>query len=172
MWDLPGSGLEPVSPALAGGFLATASPIFRHHQLARTMAAPGPPSLSSPWGKGVAHFLAVTSEDSVDGPPAPAQLLSPGLDRAVLALLLGWTDGTGTLPPVRTPLPCVSLDGLELCRPCVPADWTSHILWCWPCQGPFAGRQSQLPGTCRPLTGQRPVSALLSVRLQDRCLGR
>ena len=23
MWDLPGPGLEPVSPALAGGFLAT-----------------------------------------------------------------------------------------------------------------------------------------------------
>ena len=26
MWDLPGPGLEPVSPALAGGFLTTASP--------------------------------------------------------------------------------------------------------------------------------------------------
>ena len=26
MWDLPGPGLEPVSPALAGGFLNTASP--------------------------------------------------------------------------------------------------------------------------------------------------
>ena len=26
MWDLPGSGLEPVSPALAGGFLTTAPP--------------------------------------------------------------------------------------------------------------------------------------------------
>ena len=26
MWDLPGSGLEPVSPALAGGFLTTVSP--------------------------------------------------------------------------------------------------------------------------------------------------
>ena len=25
MWDLPGPGLEPVSPALAGGFLTTAS---------------------------------------------------------------------------------------------------------------------------------------------------
>ena len=24
MWDLPGPGLEPVSPALAGGFLTTA----------------------------------------------------------------------------------------------------------------------------------------------------
>ena len=23
MWDLPGPGLEPVSPALAGGFLTT-----------------------------------------------------------------------------------------------------------------------------------------------------
>ena len=26
MWDLPGPGLEPVSPALAGGFLTTAQP--------------------------------------------------------------------------------------------------------------------------------------------------
>ena len=26
MWDLPGPGLEPVSPALVGGFLTTASP--------------------------------------------------------------------------------------------------------------------------------------------------
>ena len=26
MWDLPGPGLQPVSPALAGGFLTTAPP--------------------------------------------------------------------------------------------------------------------------------------------------
>ena len=26
MWDLPGLGLKPVSPALAGGFLTTAPP--------------------------------------------------------------------------------------------------------------------------------------------------
>ena len=26
MWDLPGPGLEPVSPALAGGFLTTLPP--------------------------------------------------------------------------------------------------------------------------------------------------
>ena len=26
MWDLPGPGLEPVSPTLAGGFLTTAPP--------------------------------------------------------------------------------------------------------------------------------------------------
>ena len=36
MWDLPGSGLKPVSPALAGGFLTTVPPgkslkvIFKH----------------------------------------------------------------------------------------------------------------------------------------------
>ena len=36
MWDLPGPGLEPVSTALAGGFLTTAPPgkpsttAFRH----------------------------------------------------------------------------------------------------------------------------------------------
>ena len=44
MWDLPGPGLEPVSPALAGGFLTTAPPgksqdcvfdsiLLRHHFL-------------------------------------------------------------------------------------------------------------------------------------------
>ena len=26
MWDLPGPGLEPMAPALAGGFLTTAPP--------------------------------------------------------------------------------------------------------------------------------------------------
>ena len=26
MWDLPGLGIEPVSPALAGGFLSTVPP--------------------------------------------------------------------------------------------------------------------------------------------------
>ena len=30
MWDLPGSGIEPVSPALAGGFLTTAPPGKSH----------------------------------------------------------------------------------------------------------------------------------------------
>ena len=34
MWDLPGSGLKPVSPALAGGFLTTAPPgKFKTHIL-------------------------------------------------------------------------------------------------------------------------------------------
>ena len=32
MWDLPGPGLEPVSPALAGGFLTTAPPGKSHKQ--------------------------------------------------------------------------------------------------------------------------------------------
>ena len=31
MWDLPGPGLEPVSPALAGGFLTTA-PAGKSHK--------------------------------------------------------------------------------------------------------------------------------------------
>ena len=30
MWDLPGPGLEPVSPALAGGFSTTAPPGKSH----------------------------------------------------------------------------------------------------------------------------------------------
>ena len=35
MWDLPGPGLEPVSPALAGGFLTTAPPGKPHKILVR-----------------------------------------------------------------------------------------------------------------------------------------
>ena len=31
MWDLPGPGLEPVSPALAGQFLTTAPPGKSHY---------------------------------------------------------------------------------------------------------------------------------------------
>ena len=31
MWDLPEAGLEPVSPALAGGFLVTVPPGKSHH---------------------------------------------------------------------------------------------------------------------------------------------
>ena len=43
MWDLPGPGLEPVSPALAGGFLTTAPPgnsmafIFKLHALFQSL---------------------------------------------------------------------------------------------------------------------------------------
>ena len=33
MWDLPGPGLEPVSPALAGGFLTTAPPGKPHDHI-------------------------------------------------------------------------------------------------------------------------------------------
>ena len=33
MWDLPGPGLEPMSPALAGGFLTTVPPGKSLHSL-------------------------------------------------------------------------------------------------------------------------------------------
>ena len=33
MWDLPRRGLEPVSPALAGGFLTTAPPGKSHSKV-------------------------------------------------------------------------------------------------------------------------------------------
>ena len=32
MWDLPGPGIEPVSPALAGGFLTTEPPGKSRHE--------------------------------------------------------------------------------------------------------------------------------------------
>ena len=37
MWDLPGPGLEPVSPALAGGFLTTAPPGKPLHGVLKTI---------------------------------------------------------------------------------------------------------------------------------------
>ena len=63
MWDLPGPGLEPTSPALAGGFLTTVPP-GKPHELdfvpslacgvvggARDLE-PGPPKLTTGklWG--------------------------------------------------------------------------------------------------------------------------
>ena len=46
MWDLPGPGLEPVSPALAGGFLITAPPgkplKFQIDYLAKDKVTKGP----------------------------------------------------------------------------------------------------------------------------------
>ena len=46
MWDLPGPGLEPVSPALAGGFLTTAPPGKPHFFNFKTILKPQwPPSL-------------------------------------------------------------------------------------------------------------------------------
>ena len=40
-WDLPGSGIEPVSPALAGGFFTTEPP---GKPLSHLLVAPGTPS--------------------------------------------------------------------------------------------------------------------------------
>ena len=51
MWDLPGPGLEPVSPALAGGFLTTVppgkSPVFNLNFAPMDMIylAPPPPKI-------------------------------------------------------------------------------------------------------------------------------
>ena len=40
MWDLPGPGLEPESPALAGGFLTTVPPGKPQHLLLRPSFLP------------------------------------------------------------------------------------------------------------------------------------
>ena len=37
MWDLPGLGLEPVSPALAGGFLSPAPPGKPYYDVLRSI---------------------------------------------------------------------------------------------------------------------------------------
>ena len=53
MWDLPGPGLEPVSPALAGGFLTTAPPGKpKMHILNQALgdATPSAASPRTPWG--------------------------------------------------------------------------------------------------------------------------
>ena len=38
MWDLPGPRLEPVSPALAGGFLTTAPPVKSLYSISQTLS--------------------------------------------------------------------------------------------------------------------------------------
>ena len=52
MWDLPGPGLKPVSPAFAGGFLTTAPPGKSDFNLssARTVT-------TTPWGPGCVRFV-------------------------------------------------------------------------------------------------------------------
>ena len=46
MWDLPGPGLEPVCPALAGGFLTTAPP---GKPLGTGALGPAFPPVEYPW---------------------------------------------------------------------------------------------------------------------------
>ena len=53
MWDLPGPGLKPVSPALAGGFLTTAPP-GKSEVLIITELGIALKGLQSPW-YGVGH---------------------------------------------------------------------------------------------------------------------
>ena len=53
MWDLPGPGLEPVSPALTGGFLTTVPP-------GKPMA--GGFLNTAPQGKSEAQVLYVSSQ--------------------------------------------------------------------------------------------------------------
>ena len=49
MWDLPGPGLKPVSPALAGGFLTTAPPgkSKKHFQIMISLDHPSGPESQS-----------------------------------------------------------------------------------------------------------------------------
>ena len=41
MWDLPGPGIEPVSPALAGGFFTTEPPLLEGGFSRGSLAGPG-----------------------------------------------------------------------------------------------------------------------------------
>ena len=53
MWDLPGSGVEPVSPALAGGLLTTEPPGKPRSSILawRIPWTEEPGWLYSPWGR-------------------------------------------------------------------------------------------------------------------------
>ena len=62
MWDLPGPGLEPVSPALADGFLTTAPPgksrcRVYFQPFAHCVAPPGPGPLIHSTEAHATHFL-------------------------------------------------------------------------------------------------------------------
>ena len=60
MWDLPGPALEPVSPALAGGFLTTAPPGEVPEDILHTI-----PILSPTWRVGFNRSVRVSSGNSV-----------------------------------------------------------------------------------------------------------
>ena len=66
MWDLPGPGLKPVSPALAGGFLTTAPPGKSHSFLLRRI-------------NGTFDSLTATNENSIAHVSTPLHLLSEPL---------------------------------------------------------------------------------------------
>ena len=58
MWDLPGPGLEPVSPALVGGFLTTAPP--GEHPLCVLVLCLSPPYPQPPPWATVDFFFIVS----------------------------------------------------------------------------------------------------------------
>ena len=100
MWDLPGSRLKPVSPALAGRFFTTellagqASPLslkpssLKETSIAEPFSAPfqhlHSPSLSSTLGQGVGScvwsgFLTLLSAPTLDAPTPPHIRSPPGV---------------------------------------------------------------------------------------------
>ena len=79
MWDLPGPGLQPVSPALAGGFLTTAPPgkPQTHFSFVITQGSPGCALPRGTWQKGFLLAGAVTTGGTplfLIHPKAPSEL--------------------------------------------------------------------------------------------------
>ena len=86
MWDLPGPGIEPMSPALAGGFLTTGPPGKSHQQIRpeNTSSLFPLPHLSHPcWGNWF----------DKDG-RATERLSWPGLSSGPTVLPQKWRSGS------------------------------------------------------------------------------
>ena len=104
MWDRPGPGLEPMSPALAGGFLTTAPPGKSHVFICLHIYCLLPPALPqsgrlAPWQLGFPlYFISASS-------PLPSihsifhQVLSAGR----LCTRLGKQQRTGPVPACSIP---------------------------------------------------------------------
>ena len=68
MWDLPRPGLEPVSPALAGGFSTTAPP-------GKPLQLPTILAISVPWGRQNSKIASKTLVSSGVPTTSPAYLI-------------------------------------------------------------------------------------------------
>ena len=106
MWDLPGPGIEPVFPALAGGFVTTVPPGKSHHSsvLYRKNRKEGCPEWSLQLGEqeraaggGLLGEGGVSSAPPQDPPPLECR---PGLLSALPSQMLPQA-GTAVGPPHR-----------------------------------------------------------------------
>ena len=120
MWDLPGPGLGPVSPALAGGFLTTAPPGKPQVSLFNSPVALCPFQHSFP-NHSFSFFTSVS-------PTPGGGIWSPTIPRFISPLVKAW-DSTDLLPnpPAKRLLGPVQVGGW--CPPNLL--WWGQLIWCY-----------------------------------------